>query len=144
MKASRAIGVAVLALTSAPALASILAGANDATPPWVWICVGAAAAVFGAIVFSVIAYRPPADDAQQCKTGHELIRTSVPIAIVIAAATPALINITPTNHFVVTSQAAHRADNCISTNTTSHSNPIPTAIPVELPKIPAVSCAAQR
>jgi len=60
-----------------------------------WGCVAAALAVFGALLYSVAAYRhapQAATDSMELRKAKELAWTLAPIAIMIAAAAPAIKN----------------------------------------------------
>ena len=119
----------------------------EATPLWVWICVGAAAMVFVAIGYSVAAYKQPSTAApgtnrQQCKPARELLWASVPIAIVVAAATPSLTSTTAEDLATVT-QTARAVELCAESAKTLRPGSIPSGIP-ELRKMAESSCTAQR
>jgi hypothetical protein len=89
-------GVLLLLAAEASATSSATGVGQAVVPLWVWICAIAAASVFAAILYSVVAFRPGKDsntDARDLRSAaHELVWATIPIAIVIAAAVPAMSN----------------------------------------------------
>jgi heme/copper-type cytochrome/quinol oxidase subunit 2 len=122
--------------------------AQHATPLWVWICVGAAAVVFGAIVYSVVTYQAPlaADSGRsenERKASRELVWASVPIAIVIAAALPSLTGTAQADHLATVNQTVHSVELCMEAAKNLQPSPLPRSNS-DLPKVAASSCTAQR
>jgi len=87
--------IAASLLCSTQAVAADSAGALFAAPTWVWVCTAAAMLVFVAIIYSIGAFRPPGATKSHARNARELIWATVPIAIVVAAATPAMIDFAP-------------------------------------------------
>jgi heme/copper-type cytochrome/quinol oxidase subunit 2 len=86
--------IAILTNGYASAAESVSGSPLLAGSAWVWICALVACAVFAVIIHSVIVFRPCAQASTDAKSTRNAVRESiwaaVPIAIVIAAAAPAL------------------------------------------------------
>ena len=55
-----------------------------------WLCIVLASAVFGVMLYSVVAYRGPQGKVRRRGLAIELLWAAVPIAIMVVAAMPAL------------------------------------------------------
>lgn len=55
-----------------------------------WLCIGLASAVFGVMLYSVVAYRAPQGRVRRRGLLAEILWAAVPIAIMVVAALPAL------------------------------------------------------
>lgn len=60
------------------------------TTALLWLCIAMASAVFGAMLYSVVAYRGPQGKVRRHGLVLELLWAAVPIAIMVAAAAPTL------------------------------------------------------
>jgi heme/copper-type cytochrome/quinol oxidase subunit 2 len=94
--------ITMLAAEHASAADAVSVAALLAGPAWVWICALVACAVFAVIIYSVIVFRPCADASTDAKLTRSAVRESiwaaVPIVIVIAAAAPAMTNLSAIDH----------------------------------------------
>ncbi|MBC7984136.1 MAG: hypothetical protein H7Y02_09805 [Candidatus Obscuribacterales bacterium] len=87
---------------------------------WLWFCAASAVIVFGAMIYSVVVFRPsPAATSNAYAQGkaRELIWALVPIAIVVAAAAPAMRSGVPAASSRADSVAHNNAELCVSTLT---------------------------